>query len=100
MGRPRKALFGTQDAPVVWQRLVRRIMTDHGFEASRTTACVHFNHETGVQAVAHVDDFLLTGGRVELERLRKELHEGLEVDGDFVGAAKEEDQGRFFCLGG
>ena len=37
-----KALYGTQDAPVLWQRLVRRIMIDHGFEASRTTACAYF----------------------------------------------------------
>ena len=57
VGRLRKALYGTQDAPVLWQRLVRRIMIDHGFEASRTTACVYFNKETGVKAVAHVDTF-------------------------------------------
>ena len=57
VGRLRKALYGTQDAPVLWQRLVRRIMIDHGFEASRTTACVYFNKETAIKAVAHVDDF-------------------------------------------
>ena len=36
--RLRKALYGTQDAPVLWQRLMPRIMFDHGFEAPRTTA--------------------------------------------------------------
>ena len=41
VGRLRKALYGTQDAPVLWQRLVRRIMLDHWFEASRTTACLY-----------------------------------------------------------
>ena len=90
VGRLRKALYGTQDAPVLWQRLVRRIMLDHGFEASRTTACVYYNRKTGVKAVAHVDDFLLTGGREPLEQLRKELQEGFEVDGDIVGPADDE----------
>ena len=83
VGRLRKALYGTKDAPVLWQRPVRR-------EASRTTACVYFNKVTGVKTVAHVDDVLMTGGRVELERLRRDLQEGFEVVGDIVGPAKDE----------
>ena len=63
VGCLRKALYGTQYAPVLWQRLVRRIMIYHGFEASRTTACVYYGKETGAKAVAHVDDFILTGSR-------------------------------------
>ena len=41
VGPLRKALYGTQDATVLCQRLVQRIMIDHGCEASRTTACVN-----------------------------------------------------------
>ena len=41
VGRLRKAMYGTRDAPAVWQRLVRKVMTEMGFEASRTTPCVY-----------------------------------------------------------
>ena len=71
-------------------------MVSHGFEPSRTTACVYINKSTGVKAVAHVDDFLLTGGRVELKRLQKELQECFAVDVDIVGPASEEVQSASF----
>ena len=39
VGRLRKAMYGTRDAPAVWQRLVKKVMTELGFEPSRTTPC-------------------------------------------------------------
>ena len=66
------------------------MMLDHGIEATRTTACVYDNRNTGVRAVAHVDYFLFTGGREAFDKLRKELQAGFEVDGDIVGPAAGE----------
>ena len=46
--------------------------------------------------VAHVDDFLVTGPRTELERLRATLQERFEVDGDVLGTGVgEKPEGRF-----
>ena len=35
IGRLRKAMYGTRDAPQVWQETVRRAMESLGYEASR-----------------------------------------------------------------
>ena len=90
MGILRKAIFGTRDAPAVWQRLVRRLMLELGLEASRTSACVYAHRTRGLRVVAHVDVFLETGPRVELIELRHHLQKGYEVDGDILG--KEPDE--------
>ena len=45
-------------------------MGEHGFTASKTMACLYSNRKTEVKAVAHVDDFLVTGPKAELEKLR------------------------------
>ena len=96
VGLLQKAMYGTRDAPAVWQRLVQRILCGIGFRASRTAACVYYNVTTGLKVVAHVDDFLVTGPRLELEKLRKKLQEEFEVDGDIIGlGAGEVASGKF-----
>ena len=61
VGKLNKAMYGTRDAPAVWQRLVRRIMTKLGFRASKTMACVYAHARKHLKVVAHADDFLVTG---------------------------------------
>lgn len=91
-----KAMYGTRDAPAVWQRLVQRILGGLGFMASRTAACVYFHRQRRLKVVAHVDDFLVTGPRLELERFRKELQGEFEVDGDILGfCAGEVESAKF-----
>ena len=96
VGVLRKAMYGTRDAPAVWQRLVRRVMVELGFEFSRTAACVYVHRARGLRVVAHVDDFLVTGPKAELVELRRQLQEGYEVDGDILGLeADEKSEGKF-----
>ena len=96
IGVLKKAMYGTRDAPAVWQRLVKKVMTDLGFVASRTSACVYVHRARGLRVVAHVDDFLVTGPKPELVELRRQLQLGYEVDGDILGfAADEEVEGKF-----
>ena len=90
VGRLRKAMYGTRDAPAVWQRLVRKVMTEMGFEASRTTPCVYWHKRRQLRVVAHVDDFLVTGPKDELLRVRAELKRNYEVDGDVLGPGRDE----------
>ena len=63
-------MYGTRDAPAVWSRLVRKMLSDLGFVPCRTAACVFMHPTTGVKIVSHVDDFLCTGPKIELEKLR------------------------------
>ena len=96
IGILRKAMYGTRDAPAVWQRLVKKVMSELGFVASRTSACVYVHRARGLRVVARVDDFLVTGPKPELVELRRQLHLGYEVDGDMLGlAADEKIEGKF-----
>ena len=45
VGLLNKAMYGTRDAPAAWSRLVRTMLTNLGFVACRTAACV-FHHPT------------------------------------------------------
>ena len=73
VGKLRKAMYGTRDAPAVWQKLVRKTLVDLGFQPSRTSACVYFHRELQICIVAHVEDFLCTGPKVQLLGLRDQL---------------------------
>ena len=90
VGRLKRSMYGTQDAPAVWQRVVNAMLKDRGFAASRTLACVYINRETGVRIVAHVDDFLVVGDRLQCEKLLADLQKDFEVDGEIVGLQKGE----------
>ena len=83
-------MYGTRDPPAVWQRLVRKVMTELGFEPSRTTPCVYWHKRRQLRVVAHVDDFLVMGPKEELIRLRSELKRSYEVDGDILGTGTDE----------
>ena len=90
VGHLRKAMYGTRDAPMVWQKLVRRVLLGMGFVASRTCACVYVHHAHQVRVVAHVDDFLVTGPKVHLLAFRDQLKREFEVDGDVLGPGPDE----------
>ena len=96
VGKLRKAMYGTRDAPAVWQKLVRKTLLDLGFEASRTSACVYVHHQRQVKIVAHVDDFLCTGPKVQLLGLRDQLKANFEVDGDILGPGEDEVRNAVF----
>ena len=54
VGLLQKAMYGTRDAPAVWQRLVHRILTELGFTPSRTAACVYVAELCGGEARARI----------------------------------------------
>ena len=71
MGRLKKAMYGTRDAPAAWQSEVERTMKEAGFKQSPTTPWVYFNEAINVRVVVHVDDFLCTGPEPGLANLRR-----------------------------
>ena len=48
VGRLKRSMYGTQDAPAVWQRVVNQMLRDRGFLPSQPLACMYFNVETGL----------------------------------------------------
>ena len=96
LGRLRKAMYGTRDAPQIWQQEVQRTMEELGFRTSRSRPCVYFNDALDVQVVAHVDDFLLCGGRENLEFVYEQLSSRFELKKVTVGpGADDEKEGKF-----
>lgn len=73
VGRLNKAMYGTRDAPVVWQEHLEAPLVELGFTACVPTPCVYYNATTDVLIVAHVDDMLCEGDGQILRELVKSL---------------------------
>ena len=64
-GRLLKAMYGTRDAPQVWQDRLRLVM--------ERLPGVYFNKSTGIEVATHVDDFLVVG----YENVLKDFYKAL-----------------------
>ena len=96
VGKLVKAMYGTRDAPQVWQEEVQKTMEELGFKGLVSTPCVYYNKATGVRVVAHVDDFLCTGSKSALEELQQDLGKRYQMKGQMLGPGPKEDkEGRF-----
>ena len=85
VGRLVKAMYGTRDAPAVWQQEVKKTMTELGFSACLATPCVYYNAKTKVRVVVHVDDMLCTGSEEELVKLRGRISEKYQITSAIIG---------------
>ena len=86
MGKLEKAMYGTRDAPQVWQEEVRKTMEDLGFEECVTQPGIYHHKEKRVQVVSHVDDFLCIGRVGELEWFRDNLKRRYEIKSQILNA--------------
>jgi len=94
VGKLVKAMYGTRDAPQVWQEEVRRTMEELGFKGLISTPCVNYNKSSGVRVVAH--GFLCTGPKGALEELERELGKRFSMKGQMLGPGLEEQkEGKF-----
>ena len=64
-----KALYGTRDAPQIWQHEIRRVLKAAGFRQSAAQPSVYIHDVRGILLVVHVDDFLISGDPESLEWL-------------------------------
>ena len=60
VGKLIRALYGTRDAPLAWQTVVKKDMKELGFEECKVTNGVFTHAVRDLRTVAHVDDFLLS----------------------------------------
>ena len=68
-----RALYGTRDAPALWEAYAASQLTALGFRRGRANSCVYFHKQRGLRCLVHGDDFVLTGTRRHLEWVRREL---------------------------
>ena len=85
LGKLRKAMYGTRDAPAVWQKVVKEAMLSLGFVCSSSNPSV-FRHELrDILVVTHVDDFLCCAQRDDLDWLWKSLSKRYTLKSKVLG---------------
>ena len=85
VGNLERAMYGTRDAPMIWQDHLRETRLDMKFKESVTHPGV-FQHETrDMFLCVHVDDLLCTGLREDLIWLERQLLKEYELETKLMG---------------
>ena len=79
VGKLKKAMYGTRDAPQIWAEVVRSTLDRLGHKQSAFQPAVYYNLEKDVIVVVRVDDFLCTGDGKALEELHVKLSKAFEI---------------------
>ena len=91
-GLLRYSMYGTRDAPAIWQEEVRRTLVSLNFVTSATQPSAFYNPDRKLMLVVHVDDFLCSAPTESLVWFRNELQKEYELRGEMLGT--EEDAKR------
>ena len=67
VGRLKKALYGTRDAPLAWQEALGKSLREWGFRCSRLHPALYYHEGRDVCVVVHVDDMLCAGAPEDLQ---------------------------------
>ena len=85
VGKLERAMYGTRDAPMIWQDHLRKTLIDKKFKESVAHPGV-FQHETrDLFMCVHVDDLLCTGVRDDLMWLKFQLSKEYELETKMMG---------------
>ena len=68
-----RSLYGTRDAPALWEAYAAAQLCALGFQRGRSNACVYFHRRRGLRCLVHGDDFVATGLLEHLEWMHHEL---------------------------
>ena len=91
VGKLRKAMYGTRDAPQIWGEVVRTTMEALGYKQSVFQPAVYYNVAKDVVVVVHVDDFLCAGDGKALRELHEELTKQFEIKQTTVSMNDEQE---------
>ncbi len=96
VGQLEKAMYGTRDAPAVWQDELEGTLKELGFVSILSTPCLYYHEELDIRIVAHVDDMMVTGNKGELIKFEKKLSGKYEVKSTILGPDEGETrEGKF-----
>ena len=79
VGKLRKSMYGTRDAPQIWGKVVQNTLENLGYAQSVYQPAVYYSREKDVMIIVHVDDFLCVGDGAVLENLHVDLNKSFEV---------------------
>jgi len=85
VGRLKKAMYGTRDAPLIWRSTVDTFMKESGFTTVLTQPGVYVHVDRGINVMTHVDDFLVTGSLVETTWFENLLKSRFEITSTTLG---------------
>ena len=91
VGKLKKSMYGTRDAPQIWAEHVRATLEGLGYRQSVYQPSVYFHPGKSVFIVVHVDDFLCTGKGEELEELYRDLTAKYELKKIVLGLNDERE---------
>ena len=80
-----KSMYGTRDAPQIWQGEVKKAMAAMEFTACVSTPCVYKHRTRDLVVVTHVDDFLCCGAQEDLQWFHTSLAQKYEIIGSMLG---------------
>ena len=92
VGKLVRALYGTRDAPLAWQTVVKKDMKESGFEECKVTNGVFTHGTRDIRVVAHVDDFLLSGELHDLVWFRDQLLKKYELKVQVAGWGRDDNK--------
>ena len=90
VGQLEKAMYGTRDAPAVWQEELENTLRQLGFSTCISTPCLYYNAELDIRIVAHVDDLMITGEKSKLLEFEKKLRDIYEIKSSILGPGPDE----------
>ena len=85
IGKLKKALYGTRDAPQLWQKTLTAVLLKIGFKGIQLQPGFFVHGSRELVMVTHVDDFLIGGPPEELIWLTAELKKHFEISGVMFG---------------
>ena len=91
VGVLRKAMYGTRDAPQIWQEEVRITMEEIGFKPSMLHPSVFSHQSRDLIVVVHIDDFLCSGSTTDLEWLFDAIRKKYDLTRTIVGEQFSEE---------
>ncbi len=96
LGRLRKSLYGTRDAPLAWQKVVQGVMKELEFHSDVVAPGMYSHIRRDLRVITHVDDFLVSGSDADVRWLIKNLGERYEIKSEVFGfGANDQKEIRF-----
>ena len=85
------SLYGTRDAPQIWQQEVSDALTKLGFQCSVFQPCVFVHKIRNVAVVIHVDHFSCSGQRDDLLWMYDELSKKYEMNTTLISQTDDHE---------
>ena len=73
------SMYGTQDAPNIWQSHYSGILIEGGYKRGKSNASVFYHPQHDVRVMVHGDDFLALGDQKHLSELEDLLRKSYEL---------------------